>query len=330
MMSDANNFSRPLLSIIVALYNTIDYLDRFFLSLSSSDFDDYEMVIVDDQSTDGSYERAMLEASQNNRIKVIRASEKLLPDRARDLAYKNASGKYVIYLDSDDEFSSDYLSSMVAFAEQNNLDMVVSTCQRIDEKNCRVGKPEFLSKKSMPLVAGSKRKVLLRGRYGGWNRMAKKEYLDSLGYTYLQAELPLFIMQFYKKTRVGYVNRGLYFYRIRKASVSSKGVPSRMINYNALEPLDWFLKETIDKPCLNRLEVYLYRMILPYILYKKAALPDYNFKKDIKYVAKTLKYNFFKGILNWPFYSKRDRFILLTFIFHWYWPAFYFIKRYKS
>ncbi len=320
----------PSVSILVSVYNTIKYLPLFFKSLESQTFKDFEVIFVDDLSTDGSYEYCLAKAENNSKYTVIRAEEKLFPDKARALGFKVALGKYIMYLDSDDEFSDNYVEELYKLCHENDLDFAVSSCQRINEKSVPTSKIEFLSKKTYPLMSPKQKRFLLKGRYGGWNRMARREFLIENGYDYSQAELPLFILQFYDKTKVGYVREGIYFYRERGDSISRKNVPDRLIDYNCLEPLAWFHKSEISEVCKKPFSVYLYRMILPYIFYKKYFRGKYDYKKEIRHVAKSLKYNFFRGIKYWFYFSKRDKFILFFFIIHFYKPVFYFIKKYRS
>ena len=122
----------PAITILVSVYNTISFLPRFFRSLESQTFQNYEVIFIDDLSTDGSFEYCLEKAKANSKYSVIRAEEKLYPDKARCLGYQKARGEYVIYLDSDDEFSPDYLNSLYSLVKENDLDFAVSTCQRID------------------------------------------------------------------------------------------------------------------------------------------------------------------------------------------------------
>ena len=319
------------ISVIVALYNTIDYLPAFFNCLKKQIFKDFEVIIIDDLSTDGSYEYAeqFILNNPDMAITLIKGEEKLLPDRARQLGYRKVNGEYVIYLDSDDEFSDDYLYEMISLADENNLDFAVSSCQRIDNTGKKYGKKRLLSKNTIPLMTSKQKECLIRGRYGGWNRMAKKTFLDSFGYDFLSAELPLYILQFDENARVGYTTKGCYFYRARGGSISRSKVPQRISNYDLLEPIDWYKRIQINK---NKypLGIYLYRMLLPYIYFKKAFVKEYNFKKDIKFVKQECNYSFLKALKYWWFMQKRDKFMLAVFVLRMHWVVFYFIKKYRS
>ena len=320
------------ISVIVALYNTIQYLPSFCDCLLKQTFKKFEVIIVDDLSTDGSYESAVSFAKEHPEmaIKIIKGTEKMLPDLARKIAFKYCVGKYVIYLDSDDEFSEDYLESLYQIADLNDLDFAVSSCQRINEKGIKKNRKRYLSSKTIPLLTDKLKKILIRGRYGGWNRMAKRSFLLEHSYDYLSAELPLFILQFDTSAKVGYTRKGCYFYRTRGGSISTTKVPQRIANYNLLEPIQWYKQINISDCNKKVLGIYLFRMILPYIYYKKFFVDSYDFKKDIKFVKKECNYSFGMALKMWWIMEGRDKLMLLAFMFHMHFLAFWFIKRFRS
>ena len=324
--------NEPKLSVIVAMYNTIDFLPEFFNCFKNQTFKDFEIVIVDDLSTDGSKEfvKNFIESESSLNLRLIEGTEKMLPDKARQKAFKYCKGKYLIYLDTDDQFSDDYLGSLVALMETNNLDMAVSSCQRINEDSKKINKKRYLSSKTLPLMNDKQKKCLIRGRYGGWNRMAKKSYLEKYGYDYLSAELPLYILQFDENARVGYTREGCYYYRARGGSISTSKVPQRIADYDILEPILWYKKIQLSKRNKKVLGVYLYRMLLPYIYYKKYFVKDYPYKKDIKLVKKECNFSLLTYIKCWFAFEFRDKVISLAFLLHLNPIIFRFIKKYRS
>ncbi|MDY0138114.1 MAG: glycosyltransferase family 2 protein [Candidatus Izemoplasmatales bacterium] len=302
----------PKLSVLIAQYNTIKYLPRFYECLRKQQFADYELLVLDDISTDGSFEFAQKLSVNDKRIKVFRASEKMLPDKARAFLFKKAQGKYVLSVDSDDLISENYFSNLIESAEKNDSDIVVSTNCRIDENDKKRTKKQFPFNKNNHLLTEKERLSILKCKYGGWNRMCKKDFLIKNGYDYSQAELPLFIMQFYANTKVSTAINGTYFYRMRGGSISTSKVPQRIADYNALEPLDWCSNSQIIE---KRYPVYtyVYRMILPYLFYKKSYIPKYKISDDIRKVKKHLDLSLGK-ILHYSVYLNFKDF-LITIIF---------------
>ena len=96
-------------SILVPLYNKKECLIKYFSKIVKQSFDNYEIVVVDDASTDGSSE--YLKDSYKN-IKVIRNSENHGLGYTRNVLIHNAKGKYLIFVDPDDYIEIDLLSEI--------------------------------------------------------------------------------------------------------------------------------------------------------------------------------------------------------------------------
>lgn len=92
-----------LLSVIIPVYNTVAYLRRCVGGVTHQTYRDLEIILVDDGSTDGSGQLCDELAQTDNRIQVIHKSNGGLSD-ARNTGLNVASGEYVVFLDSDDEW----------------------------------------------------------------------------------------------------------------------------------------------------------------------------------------------------------------------------------
>lgn len=94
------------LSIIVPVYNVVNYLEKCLASVFSQNFNDYEIVLVDDGSTDGSGELCDKFSESNEKIKVIHQANQGL-SAARNNGIRHSQGEYFILLDSDDWLLND-------------------------------------------------------------------------------------------------------------------------------------------------------------------------------------------------------------------------------
>ncbi len=120
--------NNPLISILTTLYNREKYIADCIESVLSSSFQDWEMIIVDDQSSDRSVEIAQQFASQDARIKVY-VNEKNLGDYPnRNQAASYAKGKYLKYIDADDTIYPHGLEIMVSAMERNPEAVLGSQC----------------------------------------------------------------------------------------------------------------------------------------------------------------------------------------------------------
>ena len=112
---------RPIVSIIIPVYNLKDYVEKAYDSICSQTLTNWEMFLVDDGSTDGTSEICDILASDDSRIHVIH-QENQGAAGARNAAIENATGKYLYFLDADDWAVSDMLYDMVCLAENYYLD----------------------------------------------------------------------------------------------------------------------------------------------------------------------------------------------------------------
>lgn len=121
------------ISVIVPVYNVEKYLERCMSSLLNQTFDDYEILLVDDGSTD-SCSAICEKYIDNERVKVFHKQNGGLSD-ARNYGLERASGKYVTYIDSDDYVSKDYLKYLYDLIQKENADMSCCGYVRTDNSN---------------------------------------------------------------------------------------------------------------------------------------------------------------------------------------------------
>lgn len=119
------NRENPLkLSIIVPVYNVEKYLERCVNSLLHQDIDksEYEIILVNDGSTDSSYEKAEKLKEENANI-VLFTQENKGQSAARNVALDIAKGKYIMFVDSDDYIEKNVVGRLLDMTETNHLDL---------------------------------------------------------------------------------------------------------------------------------------------------------------------------------------------------------------
>ena len=113
------------LSIIVPVYNVEMHLGRCIQSLLNQSIPDYEIILVDDGSTDSSYSIMEEYYSQNpNKIRLLHKANGGQGD-ARNMGLDNASGEFITFVDSDDYVDPDCYSPLISLAERGGYDIVV-------------------------------------------------------------------------------------------------------------------------------------------------------------------------------------------------------------
>ena len=156
----------PLVSVILCVYNRKDILERALNSVIKQTFKDYELIIVDDGSTDEVEKLIFPYLKKHQNFKYIRHSNCGLP-LSRNKGILIAQGQYITFIDSDDEYKKEHLEQMVFFMKENpDVDLIHSSCEVIGNeddmwlvdardktklihiKDCVVG-PTFFGKKEV-------------------------------------------------------------------------------------------------------------------------------------------------------------------------------------
>lgn len=114
----------PVISIIIPVYNTENFLRQCLDSIIVQTYQKWECILVDDGSVDGSSKICDEYAGKDNRISVIHQKNGGVSS-ARNVGIENASGKYIAFVDADDTIEPNMYSTMVTKAEQSNLDYVL-------------------------------------------------------------------------------------------------------------------------------------------------------------------------------------------------------------
>lgn len=134
----------PKISIIIPVYNTADYLKECFDSILAQTFCDYEVIVVDDGSTDNSPAICDEYATIDSRIKVLHKTNEGV-SAARNSGLNNATGKYITFIDSDDTVLPSMLEDLFKVAEHENAD-IVQSAGPIKEGVVETGKVLYLTR----------------------------------------------------------------------------------------------------------------------------------------------------------------------------------------
>lgn len=128
------------ISIIMPVYNSVEYLEKTVESVLSQTFSDFELIMVDDGSSDGSAELCDAISEKDERVKVIHKENGGISS-ARNAGLKAARGEYIAFCDDDDKYLPDLLKDNYALAKQYDADMVRFKRLKISKKlNGRVVK----------------------------------------------------------------------------------------------------------------------------------------------------------------------------------------------
>ena len=121
---------KPAVSIIVPVYNAQKTVGRCIESIMNQEFEDFELLLIDDGSQDDSGRICDEYAAQDHRIKVIHKENSGVSD-SRNAALNLAQGEYIQFLDSDDWITTDATSLFYRAAREHHCDMVISDFYRV-------------------------------------------------------------------------------------------------------------------------------------------------------------------------------------------------------
>lgn len=132
--ADLPTFTKPKISIIMPNYNKQAYLRATLETILAQSFTDFELIIVDDHSTDKSWEILLDFADFEPRIRLYRMERNCRQGVCRNIALEKAIGKYLIFADSDDLLEPDFLKTAYEEATSTNADVLICSCHDINLK----------------------------------------------------------------------------------------------------------------------------------------------------------------------------------------------------
>ncbi len=135
-----NEQSRPvILSVVSPVYNGAKYLEPFLRSVLQQSFPHFELIMVDDGSTDSSIEIIKTYQKKDSRIHLIGQNHKGAGS-ARNFGLSRAKGQYIIFLDCDDWFSEDFFKTMIDRIEADQSDIAICEFFIYNQQTGEMGK----------------------------------------------------------------------------------------------------------------------------------------------------------------------------------------------
>ena len=298
---------KPLISVIIPVYNVQEYLSKCLDSVINQTLKDIEIICIDDCSSDNSYKILKDYERTNIKIKLVKHKKNMKVWTCRNYGLNIAKGEYVSFIDSDDYISENYLQTLYETAEKYDVDIVsnlniyadedgkiypfqpnvynnlekfkkeypdsyLEGKSNIDIKNLHSGKKEFLS-----LVP--------------WNKLYRRKFLIDndiyfIGYSYPALDDANFFYRcLLNNPTTAYNHMGIYYFRQINTSATHKS--NKDINYflASIKYLDDAYKYCKIK------EVDKLKYLIPNLcnsIYHRF-LAYYNKKEIYKYIHEFLK-----------------------------------------
>lgn len=265
----------PFLSIIVPIFNAADYLERCVESILRQEFSDFELILVDDGSEDGSGDLCDKLSNLDSRIKVIHQQNKGLVN-ARRQGVLASSGEYITFVDADDYLIDGILRKLYVIYLEHKPDILVFDFYLLNG----IGLDKYIQKLDGGFFCGESLKLLLsKTLYSGeyflfglnpamWNKWIKKELFknsmevpdeirigEDVAYVY-----PMMFASdsiYYAKNEYGYV------YRIQDNSMTQVVKHREAYEYAAL--MDYLWRKLVTDSAKEQMLYYGAWMLSSYI-----------------------------------------------------------------
>ena len=316
---------QPAVSVIMPTYNRADYLKKAVQSILDQTFNNFELVIINNYSTDDTLE--VINAFNDSRIKVINFKNGGVIAKSRNQGIMQSVGKYIAFLDDDDLWCPDKLELQIKYMDEHpEFDLVYSNALIIDEHGNKNG----LLKDSKDAKTGH---VFLDLLYENFipvlTVLMKREIIETNGVfnedpSMRAAEDFEYWLRTSLKFNFGYIDKALTLYRIHSESVSmainrpllrqktlqrfmfKKEVPEKYyknIAYN-IERLNsdisvyyWSISDKINARIFvkkyiifNLKKINLFNTVAGFLLYVILNFDYGTFEGLVKYISRTRKY----------------------------------------
>lgn len=235
-----------LVSIITPLYNSEKYISETIESVLKQSYNKWEMLIVDDCSTDSGLGIVKKYSEKDSRIKYAKMDKNSGAALCRNKAIELAEGEFIAFLDSDDLWLENKLEKQIRFMKKNDYAITFHNYEQINEESMSLNKIIKIPKKPV-----SYRRYLLTNPIGCLSGMYSVKKIGKQYMPILQnREDTAFWLKLLKVEKYIYgINENLAQYRVRKNSLSSKKI--KLIKYH------WILYREVEKMSIIESLFYL-------------------------------------------------------------------------
>lgn len=206
-----------LVSIITPCFNSEKFIAKTIQSVQNQTYTNWEMIIVDDASTDNTVSIISKFARNDKRIKIFKLDKNSGTGIARNTALNSSFGKYIAFLDADDLWKSEKLEKQVYFLQKNNLPFTFSFYDCINEEGKSLNKKIEAPKKL------TYKQLFFCNYVGNLTGIYDVEYFGKIEISSIRKRQDWMLwLTILKKIKVAHpIPESLAYYRIRKNSISA-------------------------------------------------------------------------------------------------------------
>lgn len=220
----------PFFSILMPVYNAEDFVEESIDSVIGQSFQDYELIVVDDGSTDRSSTICDKYADGDDRVKVIHKQNGGLIS-ARRTAINECIGNYVVFIDADDTLKPDALSKLHGLIESSKCDCLIYGFDKVLDGSV-IGSTSEPDNEIVLEKREAYKKIFFDSSYNAlWRKVAKRTAFDGRSYEeyykYSMGEDLLQSLEILENSnKFMFIKDRLYNYRVNQASIT------HTLNYN--------------------------------------------------------------------------------------------------
>ena len=254
-----NLVENPKVSVIIPVYEVGDYVGRCIKSILEQTYENFELILIDDGSSDSSGQICDKFAIEDERITVIHIANGG-QGNARNIGLEAASGDYIVFVDSDDYVHKDYLCIMVFLKEKTDADIVQIRLKITDSTD--LDTTYSINELSYTELKGIQAPNTLKYKVSPCGKLYKKFVFDNIrfGRWTVNEDDALYYRMAYNSEKVCICDEYLYFYYQSPSSVMRNDKKDKSIDYIDIyyERISFFEKEkqnvlidgTRDRFCL--------------------------------------------------------------------------------
>ena len=203
------------ISIIVPIYNASKYLKKCLDSLVNQTKKELEFILINDGSTDDS--ESIIKSYSDTRIKYFKRSNNGIGE-TRNLGIKKASGKYIMFLDSDDYLEENACEVLYKKIDKEMLDLVVCDFYRVVNDSKIIEKIASFKNTSLK----DNPNLLLNVNLAPWNKIYRSDLIKNNNIKFIEdlkyEDAPFVVLSLLKSKKIGKVDKTLVYYTIHEKS----------------------------------------------------------------------------------------------------------------
>lgn len=224
----------PLVSIITPSYNSKDFIRETIESVLNQTYKNWEMLIVDDCSTDSSPEIIKKYIQKDSRIKYFKNEKNSGPAVSRNLGLDNSRGKYIAFLDSDDIWIDKKLQLQIEYIQKNEVDLIHSNYKFCDKNGVAI-------KEIKNDIKLNYKKILKSNQIKTSFLVLNKDILKDIRFKNMKHEDFAFFLDFLRNGNECFcIQEPLGKYRINSKSISYNKFKSALWTWNIYRKYEKF------------------------------------------------------------------------------------------